>query len=265
MIDGLKVVDFHTHIGVVKGVYGTMEWTPEQLVSRMDDNGIDFSVTFSHGSGIVTPSDFTRVNDYVLDAVRKFPTRLAGFCMTTPTHKDEALKEIRRCAAKGMKGVKLLPTRHGYYALDNAILDPIAELAGQLGMLILAHTDSTDQVSTPDNLRRLALRHPNVTFIGAHFGLSPNWCHWVPEIVKDASNIVLDSSATPNIPGVIFVESIRVLGEERVVFGTDCNSMLAPEVELAKIHVAEKYHGLTKRAKQKILGQNAIRLLGLDL
>lgn len=184
--------------------------------------------------------------------------------MTTSVYKDEALKEIERCVSCGVKGIKLLPTRHGYYALDNPILDDMMELADEHHLIVLTHTDTTDKVSTPDNAKRLALKRPTVTVVAAHFGMDANMCHWVPGILKDAPNLILDTSATPNIPKVIFVISVKILGAERVVFGTNCSSLLSPEVELKKIEVAGKYHGLSKEVKRKILGENAIRFLNIS-
>ena len=51
---------------------------------------------------------------------------------------------------------------------------------------------------------------------------------------------------------------------DRLVFGTD-GPTLYEEVELAKIAVAERDFGLTRPEKQKILGENGVRLWRVDL
>ena len=269
MIDGMLVVDFHNHISRVDralsgSFYDTLGQTPGDLVARMDKYGIDIAVIWPVSTGMLTPEAFSERNDYLVQAVRQYPERLVGFCVATPLHGEFALDEIRRGAERGMKGIKLHPLKHGGYPLNSELLDPILHLARELDLVVFAPTDFNNQIYTPYQARLLAMRHPEVTVIMGHYGLSPTGIHWVPEVVKDTPNIVLDSSGTPDMPYYVFNRPCEILGAERIVFGSDTPD-LHPAVSLKKLQVAEELYGLSKEDKRKILGENMVRMLKLKV
>jgi predicted TIM-barrel fold metal-dependent hydrolase len=181
----------------------------------------------------------------------------------SPLHGKAALAELERCFERGAKGIKLNPRKHGGYPLNNEELDPLMRLARELDIPVITHTDTNDIQCTPYQARMLALRHPEVTLIVAHFGLDGTAIHWVPEVVKDAPNIVLDCSATPDMPYYVFNRSCQIIGADRILFASDSPD-LSPEVNLVKLQVAEEEYGLSKEDKRKILGENAARVLKLD-
>ena len=263
MIDNMLVIDVHNHVfRYKKGVYGRYEQTPEMLIKRMDRNGIDKAIIFPGGSVGLEHEDFGAANDYIIEAVRKYPDRLLGFCLITPIHEKKFfLEEIERCAKEGLKGIKLLPHIHGNYPIDSKLLDPIMEKCSELNLLATTHSDFNHERCSPYQVVRLAKRFPTVYIIMAHFGMSSDCVHFVADIVNEVDNLILDTSDTPNLPEFVYVRSIRAL-PNRVVFGSDSPS-LSPEVELKKIEVAEEYYGLTREEKKRILGENAQKV-GLD-
>ena len=269
MIDGMLVVDVHNHVTEAKmansaSFFDTLGQTPSQLMSRMDNNGIDIAVIFPVNSGMLAHEDFVPRNNFIIDTVQQVPDRFVGFCTVTPLHGKSALDEVRRCVERGLKGIKLHPRKHGGYPLNHEMLDPLMTLARELDIPLLTHTDTNDIQCTPYQARILALRHPEVTLFVAHYGMDGNAIHWVPEVVKDAPNIVLDCSATPDMPYYVFNLPCKIIGAERVVFASDSPD-LSPEVNLTKLQVAEELYGLSKADKKKILGENAARILKLKL
>ncbi len=93
-------------------------------------------------------------------------------------------------------------------------------------------------------------------------GMNSDVTHFVPEWVKEAPNVYLDTSCTPNLPQFVFKTPMSVI-PDRMVFGTDAPT-LSPEVEIKKLEIAEELYDLTKEEKSKILGRNAARLFIID-
>lgn len=263
MVDGLIAVDVHVHIAPPrKGMYGVLGQSPEQLIERMDRNGIDYSVVFSMvNTAGLDPDSIRAANDYVIEAVRRYPDRLVGLCLTTPRHGEAALEEVRRCIASGLRGIKLHPHLLGYYPIDGEIVYPLVELARELKVPILTHSDANSKRCNPYQVVRLAQRFPDVPIIMAHMGMDSDFVHFVPALVKDVPNVYLDTSDTPNLPEFIFARPAKLI-PDRILFGSD-GPTLSVEAELKKLEVAEALYGLTREEKARILGLNACQLFGL--
>lgn len=263
MLDGHLFVDIHCHLAEPKqGIYGRLGQTPEELLERMDENGVDYTVVFSmvNNAGLA-PEEISRANDYILDAINKYPNRLIGFCLTTPRHGEACLKEIRRCVEGGMKGIKLHPHLLGYYPVDGEVMDPLMRLAEELKLPVLIHSDINSKRCNPYQVARLAQRYPNVNVIMAHWGMDSDFVHFVPDLVKGIPNLYLDTSCTPNLPEVIFSRPSYTIPDQ-LLFGSD-GPTLSIEVEICKLRIAEKRHGMDPEGKRKLLGANAAKLLGL--
>ena len=261
MIDGMFVFDAHVHIYPPrKTVYGVIGQTYEDWIERMDRNGIDMS--FIMGTCYLTPERQRAANDYVAEAVSRYPDRFIGMMWATPLWEEQALEEMRHSAETGLRGMKLHPHIHGNFPLDSPLLDPLMELAGELGWVVMAHTDVDSKRCSPHLGVRLAQRHPNIPLIFAHMGMNSDVTHFVPDYVQDQPNIYLDTSDTPNLPQFVYKTPMGVI-PDRMLFGSDAPT-LSPEVELMKVEVAEELYGLTKEEKRKILGENAARLFNLD-
>jgi predicted TIM-barrel fold metal-dependent hydrolase len=261
MIEDMLFIDVHNHVfKYQQTVYGYYGQPMEELMERMDKNGTDKALIFP-GPPEFFPESFKEANNYIIEAVKKFPDRFIGSCMTTPVWGKLAIEEIERCAKAGLIGVKLLPHHHGYYAIDGEIMDPMMEKIAELGLILTTHSDFDHKKCSPYQVIRLAERFPKVTIMMAHMGMNSDNTASVPDLVKDHKNLILDTSAAPNLPYDVFVKPMQIVPDQ-VVFGSDTPT-LSPEVELKKIEVAEELYGLTKEQKKKILGENAARILGL--
>lgn len=263
MKDGMYWIDFHNHIGWMTqtrwGLYGQ---TPEQLISRMDRNGIDHAVVFPRSCPLNT-EEFRKINDYVIEAVQRYPDRLTGFCFATPMHVNFHLEEIERCARAGLKGIKVHPVLHGFYPVDGPMMDPLMEKAEELSLPVLTHSDFNLPVCSPYQVANLAKRFPRVTVVMAHYGIDMFSCHMITEIAEGIDNLILDTAGTPDSPQAIYSEPAAEF-PERIVFGSDGPS-ISVEVNLRKLEVAAELFGLTEESKRMILGTNAARILGLRL
>jgi predicted TIM-barrel fold metal-dependent hydrolase len=175
---------------------------------------------------------------------------------------DGMLNEIATYHKLGFRAVKLHPIFHGHYQVNSGVVDEVAMLAGTLGLPVVIHSDFLSPVCSPYQIVALAKRFPETTFVLLHLGLQPELCRLVPDVVRDANNVMLDTSQTPDFPRDVYVEPVRRLGATRLVFGSD-----GPEcdagVNLRKLEVAIELYGLDPTEAQCILSQNATRVFGI--
>ena len=263
MIDGVKVFDIHEHIALpTTGTWGLVAYTPEKLLGRMQESGIDVAAICHLPSGLLSSEDFRRANDYVLEAAQKYEAFIA-FCELNPLHGGFAIDELHRCHAAGAKGVKFWPAGHGDYYLDSPVMDEIMKEIEKLGMLVLTHSDFHSFSYTPYQVVRLAKRFPNVYIVMAHFGNSSELCWFVPSIVAETPNVLLDTACVPPVPEAIFVRPVKEIGPERLVFGSDLPDIDAIII-LKMLELAEQRFNLDKETKRIILGKNiACKVLGI--
>ncbi len=82
-----------------------------------------------------SPDDLTHANAALRALTREHPDRIRGYVAVNPNFTAHALAEIRTGAAAGMIGVKLAASRRA----NDPLLDPVASLAGELGLPVLHH------------------------------------------------------------------------------------------------------------------------------
>ena len=126
------IVDFHTHIypewlrdrrreylerdATFRELFespGAKLATADELVQAMDADGVDLSVAM--GVGWNDHGLAREVNDYIIDAAKRYPDRLVGFAGVNPSWGVEAAREAERCARAGMRGLgELHPDLQGF-------------------------------------------------------------------------------------------------------------------------------------------------------
>jgi predicted TIM-barrel fold metal-dependent hydrolase len=160
--------------------------------------------------------------------------------------------------------VKLQPVAHGHYPIDGSIVDPVVEAAGAAGVPVVIHSDFATSSCSPHQVAQLATRYPEVTFVMLHLGLQPHHLLQVPDVVGPTRNVVVDTSQTHDLPYGVYVHTVRRLGPDRVLFGSD-GPIASVEVNLTKLAVAERRYGLTAEERRCVLGANAARVFGIEI
>ncbi len=169
-----------------------------------------------------SPADQTQANRWMLDFAEAEGPRVRAYVAVNPNFTRHAISEIEYAISRGAIGIKLAAGRRA----DDALLDDVAALAAHHGVPILQHIwqhrrrdwpnqDASDGV----DLARMAMRHPNVTFILAHIGGGGDWAHTFPAVV-DLPNIVMDVSGSGIDRGMID-EALRWVGAARILWAAD--------------------------------------------
>jgi predicted TIM-barrel fold metal-dependent hydrolase len=194
-------------------------------------------------------------NNYVADAVRKYPKRLIGFCIASTTGEEGILGEIERSVKYlGLRGVTIHETMGE--ALNPQVMAPILEKACQLKIPVLFYCGPPGSHARAERLGFFADHYPEVTFIMAHMG-GP-WSFGI-QTAKYKSNIVLETSGGSSKPEMIKM-AVREVGSKRVVWGSG-TPYFSTELELLKL----KWAGLTREEFEAVSGKNIARIIGLDL
>jgi predicted TIM-barrel fold metal-dependent hydrolase len=278
------IVDFHTHV-VPPGIkerrteyvgrdacfsllYAEPKAklaTAEEIIASMDKHGIDKSVILN--LGWVSHELCVETNDYILEAIARYPERLIGFCVIQPLAGDKALKELERCARNGAKGIgEMRPDMQGFDFKDGKIMKPVIEAVIEHNLIFLTHASEPvghqyfgKGTITPEVIYPLIINFPNLKVVCAHWGGGLPFYALMPEVGKALGNVYFDTAATPFLyEPQIFKQVADIIGSDRILFGSDY-PLLSPRRIIDQLEST----GLSQKDKAKILGGNAQRLLSI--
>ena len=242
------VIDFHNHVGR----YGhlAMDDDPERFVRIMDAAGVDRACVFCIWYG-----DARRANDMTARLVATHPGRFIGAAYVTPNYPEEMLPELERAFdMPGMNYVKLYPAYHAGRVIDDPVFFPVFEWADARGLAVMSHHNDWPQ---PLRYVGLAKRYPNVRWVIAHAGNGPMAQEEAVQAARSADNVYLEASTSWGDHGTIkFL--VEGAGEDRVLFGSDMPEQDA-RYQVGRVATAD----ISDEAKRKVLGLNAIEVLGL--
>ena len=279
------IIDFHTHVfppGIKKNRAKYIERDPclailysdpkakmataEELIAAMDKDGVDISVILN--IGWTTHEMCRETNDYIIDAVSRYPRRLVGFGTVQPQSPKAAVAEIERCARAGLRGVgEMRPDVQLFDLGDEMIMHPLAEALNQHRLPLLLHASEPighdypgKGLLFPDILYPFITSFPNLTIVCAHWGGGLPFYALMPEVKKAMANVYFDSAASPFLyMPEVYPLVIKMVGADRVLFGSDY-PLLAPGRLLKEIEGLE----LAEEEKDLLLAGNALRLLGME-
>lgn len=209
-------------------------------------------------------------NDYVAEAVTKYPDVFIGFASVDPWKGTKAVSELERAVKTlGLRGLKCHPIAQGFYPNDRQFY-PLWETCSALKIPLLLHTGMTGVGAGVPGGNGLKLKYaqpipyiddiaadfPNLTIIGAH----PSW-PWQEEMLAVAvhkTNIYIDLSGwSPKYFPASLIQHANTRLQDRILFGSDY-PFLTPDRWLADFEKA----GFKPEVHEKILLLNAKKLLG---
>lgn len=249
-LDGVLVIDIHTHLGPADRLHIPLN-DAEGIVHTMDRVGIDQACMFA-GAGI--GPDYRLGNDLTAAAARRYPGRLIPFAVINPNFPEDTEAELERCFGPlGMRGIKLHTFFHDYPA-DGPNYRPVFEFANARGLVLISHG-----WGGPGSLEQLAVQYPNLKCVVAHAGGSWDGRKpWEPiEVAKKRDNVFLDLALSVVRYGAL-ERVVAEVGPDKVLYGSDMPWMDAG-YQIGRV----LYSRIPDTDKEKILGLNAARLLGL--
>ena len=239
--------------------------TGERLVRRMDEDGVDVSVVMGIGW---TDIELARAaNDYLIDAVAKYPDRLVGLAGVNPAWRAKAVEEARRCAEAGLRGIgELHPDTQGYDLGDLDTMAPLMEIVREHGLIVTTH--SSEPVgheypgkgkTRPEVLWRFIRNFSDVPIVCAHWGGGLPFYGLMPEVKEGLDRAYFDTAATSLLYDAWIFETVAsAIGPERILMGSDY-----PLVRARTVIGQVESSGLSRSDKDLILGGNAARVLGI--
>jgi predicted TIM-barrel fold metal-dependent hydrolase len=239
--------------------------TAEDLIAAMDQGGIAVSVVLNIGWGC--PELCRLSNDYIMEAVARYPGRLIGCGMVAPGDMEAAAGEIERCARGGLKGVgELRPEGPGFDWAGDTI-EPVLAALSEHGMVLVSHASEPVGHIYPGKgevspgalyklIQKVGGRFPVVL---AHWGGGLPFYALMPEVKTALKDVYFDSAASPYLyRPEVYRQVMQLVGAEHVLFGSDY-PLLTPGRLLAEIE------GLALNAAEKdlLLAANARRIFGI--
>ncbi len=308
------VIDIHNHLGELartREFLSEMDkagvWKCVSLDARSEDDFYKEHLRVSHGVSkdrflVFFNPDFSRIDE-------------PGF----GENEARRLEEAVRMGVRGVKSFKSLGLtirdKSGKVVpVDDPRIDPIWAKCGELGIPVMIHVSDPKAFFTPidrhneridalglrpnwsffgdkyplkeeilDQRNRVIARHPNTTFIGAHFGNLPEELHRVANWLDLYPNFHVDIDARMGELGrqPYTTRKFMIKYQDRILFGTDT----APNAESYRVYYrfletddeyfdpnpAHPYQGrwmvyglyLPDGVLEKIYNKNALRILGM--
>ncbi len=276
------IIDFHTHIfpkrmrenreEFFKGeeafqtLYSSSQAKlagAKNLIEKMDEAGIQKSIVF--GFPWENAEYFKLNNDYVIEAVGRYPDQLSGLACFSPFSPFGA-EETNRCFDQGLSGVGELAVYTGGIT-DQVVqtIAPVMDLCKRRNRLFMLHTNEPvghqypgKTVNTLSQIYNFVKAYPDNRIILAHWGGGILFYALMKKEVKTVlQNVWFDTAASPFLYSP---EMYRVAGEvvgfDKILFGSDY-PLLKPQRYFKEMARA----GLSSDQMDQIMGLNAQKLL----
>ncbi len=273
------VIDFHIHVGLyselhpwviewvagnLKGVQDPQEFldsvlTPEGITRYLRANGVDYAVALAELSPITTG---IMSNEGVIELCQQVDF-LIPFCNVNPFLTADLAGELDRYVREmGFRGLKLYPTYQHFYPNDSRLY-PLYAKAQELGIPVMLHTGSSIfkgariKYGDPLYIDDVAVDFPDLKLLLVHSGRG-FWYDRAYFLTKLHANVYMEISGLPPQRLLEYFPELERVAD-KVIFGSDWPGMpfIGRNIELIR--------GLPLKdeTKEKILGGNAARILGL--
>jgi predicted TIM-barrel fold metal-dependent hydrolase len=235
----MKVIDGHAYLG--KTVY--VDQSPMRLISDMDRLGVDISVVVAPPPGPY----YRDANSLVSSASQSHPGRLAALYRANPRHKGEEERVDEALHGGGFVGVQLDPTNDGY-GINGQAARQVVGVAERHEAPVYVH--SGDSIfCPPEYVADLASSFEGVNFVTDKSARAPR-------AAQARCNLFL---MTYSFPTTAFQRGhTEGFDLDRLVFASE-SPVGNLDVEMKAVELA----GLDKTTKEKLLGENLLRILKL--
>lgn len=255
----MVVVDTHAHLELpvpyLLSDLSGVSLSPDALIASMEKNGIDKSVIMgSATSAQVSLENQEKNQEIVAEAAKEYPKRLIPFAFINPRSGKAGLDLANKCFTDHrMKGLKVWPWADA--PINCKAVRALAEICNHYQVPLSIHTDNLDPRAHPWLIGELAKDFPDLTLIAAHMSAEVSLDAII--VAKNHENVMLEASPAPSCHAI--EKAVEELGDSRICWGTDW-PFWDQRLGLARI----KSLRIPERAKEKILGENILRILQLE-
>lgn len=245
---------------------------PETYIAEMDKAGVAMAGLVSNTVANGVGGEVLQVHvDDVYPVLQKYPDRFFGWCGINPLGGMETVRYIDRAVTKlGFMGVHVYPHWFGV-PINDRLYYPFYAKCCELGVPITLQVGKQSPRSgarfcaRPSLLEDVAFDFPELKLIGLHIGVP--YEHEMTGCVKSHENVSIIADAhPPSSWSAHFLEFCRqgdwlnVDGADKVMWGTDfpVQTMQTSLDEFRALEIPAAF-------KTKILGENAVRILGLKI
>ncbi len=228
----------------------------DEMVAEMRAAGIGHALA---SAGPLIP------NELVEKTVADHPDQFTGVASANPWSPDgvmPAVRELRRLAEAGFRGLKLepfiwdkLPTDAQWYPLYAACVDLDLTLQIQVGGT--GPATYTSETGRPGHVDRIAIDFPELRIVAGHIG----W-PWTEEMIAVAAkhpNVWIDTSAhLPKYYPAPFVHFLKSYGRSKCIWASDW-----PILEFGTALDGVEALGLSPEVRKLFLHDNAIAAFNL--
>lgn len=206
---------------------------PVQVIASMDAAGIETSVIM--GWPWRSQERCVECNDYVADAITRFPGRFVGLAVVNPHAGHQATTELSRRLGSGFAGMKTKPEWQGFDLDDTPLLRPLFDLLIERSKLLMAHIAHPYQAPAgnhPHQLHNLLEEFPSLNVVASHMGGMYGLYYAHPPFQKRFDNLFFDLAfETFPIPLAGYLD---LLPDGHIMFGSD-HPFLSSEALQAKL------------------------------
>jgi len=244
----------------------TRGMSAEEMIAEMDAADVDIVVfsAFHYGDLEIMP------NQQVAEYVRRYPGRFVGAGTVDPRKRPmEVVREVEHLVKDlGIRILRLEPYAYGdgmtgappnqkmYWPLYAKCCELDVPVCIQVG-----HTGPRlpSEPGRPIYLDEVALAFPELTIVGCHLGQP--WHEEMMILAWKHPNVYVETSARPaKFWPESFKEFVRSYGQDKVLWATDY-----PLVSFSRARADVEELGLPREVKRKLLRENAIRALRIDV
>jgi hypothetical protein len=234
--------------------------TPEGVTRYLGENGVDYAVALAEISPITTG---VLSNEAVVELCQEVDC-LIPFCSINPFLVADLAGELERYVTDlGFRGLKLYPTYHHFYA-NSSRMYPLYAKAQELGIPVMIHTGSSIfrgarlKYGDPLYMDDVAVDFPELTLLMVHSGRG-FWYDRAYFLARLHANMYMEIAGLPPQKLLNYFPELERVAD-KVIFGSDWPGMphIGRNIEIIR--------GLPLReeTKEKILGGNAARILGIS-
>lgn len=261
------IIDFHTHTfsekiaahaldslsGRTGGLRFQHKGTVDGLKTALKEAGADGAVILNVATN---PKKISVVNDYAIET--NCPEALIWSFGSVHPFAPDALEELERLKAFGVRGIKFQPAFQQFYA-DDPKAFPLYRKAAQLGFVTVFHSGLDlgfrEVFVSPQSIAAILPQFDGAPVVAAHFGGYMQWEDTLRVLLTE--NVYLDTSYSyGRMPFPMAVKLTESFGADRILFGSDSPwGNIADEIRFFR-HI-----GLSDAEEEKVFSKNALSLL----